>query len=158
MDQTVKTLHAYGHLGTELLKLAVGKVSATGETEKSIRYDVIEKEGSTRFRLIGRKYFSAIETGRGPRKSSTDGGFKNHMLKYMEARGIGADLTPKKREQLARFLVYKINKEGDQTFKDGGRIVYSKELQKFIEELKEAVAKTKKDYVLSVIRNEFNRT
>jgi hypothetical protein len=80
------------------------------------------------------------------------------MYEYMQARGIGADLPEKKRRNLARFLTLKINKEGDKTFKEGGRIVYSPTITKLVEETKQAVAKLKKKEITSLIVNELKYT
>lgn len=141
-----KVLNDYGILGTQLLVNAVRPLSATGETEDSLGYEVKSNALGDTLILFARKYFETLETGRGPRQSSQDSGFKDRMLEYIKAKGIGADLDEKKREQLAKFLTWKINKEGDATYKKGGRQVYSNELEKFVEELKEAL---KKDFVLS---------
>lgn len=134
------TLNKYGKLGVEALRQDVSKVSATGETEKSIRYEV-SMGLIARLVFYGRKFFSTLETGRGPRKSNEDSGFKDYMLKYMMARGIGSDISAKKRENLAKFLVLKINREGDATFKNGGRVVYTPTLEKLKSEVIQA-AKT----------------
>lgn len=145
-----QVLTQFGLLGVEALRKDVQKVSATGQTADSIRFEIQKKDnGNYVFRLLGRKYFSTLETGRGPRKSSEYGEFDLNLLEYMKARGIGADLSEKKRQQLAKFLAYKINKEGDKTFKKGGRIVYSETLSKFIDELTRAI---KKDFVQVAIK------
>lgn len=141
-----KVLNDYGIIGVQLLVNAIRPLSATGKTEDSIGYQVKSTDNSDTLILFARQAFSTLETGRGPRKSSQDGGFKNEMLEYMKARGIGADLDDKKRENLARFLVLRINREGDETYKKGGRQVYSNDLEKFVDELKEAL---RKDFVLS---------
>lgn len=139
-------LNDWGVIGTLVLKDAIRPLTGTGKTEDSIGYTVKSNAKGDTLILFAREYFSTLETGRGPRQSSQQSGFKDEMLAYMKARGIGADLDEKKREQLARFFTYKINKEGDATYKKGGRKVYSDQLQKYIEELKQAL---KKDFVLS---------
>lgn len=144
-------LNQYGQIGVEALKEDVSKVSATGKTERSIRYEVEQKGTISVLRFIGREFFQTLETGRGPRKSSTYGEFDVSMYEYLQARGIGADLSEKKRKQLARFLTWKINKEGDKTFKMGGRIVYSPTLSKLADELKAALAKDIRLYFLKEI-------
>lgn len=136
-----KTLDRYGNLGVEGLKKDVSKVSATGKTAESVRYEIDYKDNIWRLVYYGRQFFKALETGRGPRESDQDQDFKSQMLEYMKARGIGADLPEKKREALARFLVFKINKEGDKTYKAGGRIVYSETLSKLVDELINALRK-----------------
>ena len=150
------TLNKFGKVGVAALKQDVQKVSATGETADSIHFTVTHDADIYHLIFLARKYFSTLETGRGPRKSSEYGGFDDKMLEYMNARGIGADLTDKKRKQLARFLTYKINKEGDQTFKKGGRVVYSPTITKLVEEITTAIAKDFKELVITRIRNGFN--
>lgn len=150
MDNVVTTLNNYGVLGVQMLKAAVSKVSATGNTEASISFEVTSKEDSDTLKIFAREFFSALETGRGPRKSSTESGFQDGLEEWMRARGIGSELSDKKRKQLAAFFRWKINKEGDATYKKGGRQVYSNDLEKYIEALKEAL---KKDFVLSFRNN-----
>lgn len=155
-------LTKYGIIGVQALKQDVQKVSATGETEDSIRFEVSQEGTVTTLFILARAFFSTLETGRGPRKSSEQGNFLDGMWEYMQARGIGADLPEKKRRQLARFLTLKINREGDKTFKQGGRIVYSPTLTKFINELRAAVKKDLfgmyvKD-VMSVVKDGNNNT
>lgn len=152
------TLHKYGQLGVQALKQAVQKVSATGDTADSIHYEVKSTEDTDTLRLLGRAYFKAIETGRGPREGSTDEGFKDNMLAYMKARGIGSDLDEKKRENLAKFLVYKINKEGDKTYKQGGRIVYTPALNKLVEELKRELTRDFQQQTIKEIRGLFKNS
>jgi len=155
MESTTKLLDAYGKIAVEALKQDVQKVSATGQTADSIHYTVTSGQTTDRLQIFGRAFFSTLETGRGPRKSSQQGDFQDNMLEYMKARGIGADLDEKKRKQLARFFTWKINKEGDQTFKSGGRIVYSPTLTKLVDELKQAVLKDFKGNVIREIKETF---
>lgn len=145
------TLNKYGEYGVELLKADVQQVSATGKTAASIRYEVQQSGTLSILRYIAREYFQALETGRGPRKNTSYQEFDESMYEYMLARGIGSDLSEKKRRQLARFLAYRINKEGDSTFKRGGRVVYSPTLLKLAEELKAAIAKDIRLYYLKEI-------
>ena len=133
-----QVLKEQGDIGVDLIKQAVAKYSATNKTAESIEAVNNEK----RLQILGRSFIEAMETGRGPRKSSTDGGFKDSMLEWMKARGIGSDLTEKKREQLAKFLVLRINRDGDKLYKAGGnRDVYSSVVEKIIGDLVVAVEK-----------------
>lgn len=145
-----KVLNDYGFIGTELLRNAIRPHTATGKTEASIKFEVKANAKGETLVLKTRKFFSTLETGRGPRKSFQKSKFLDNMLEWMTARGIGNDMDQKKKLQLAKFLVYKINKDGDQTFQHGGHDVYSKQLAKFTKELKSAV---KKDFILSYRAN-----
>lgn len=150
MELIKNTLNNYGVLGVQMLKAKVSAVSATGKTAESISFQVKSDNDSDTLTIFAREFLSVLETGRGPRRSATNGGFQDSLEEWMQARGIGADLTDKKRKQLAAFLRWKINKEGDATYKKGGRVVYSDDLEKFIEALKQAVHK---DFVLSFRNN-----
>jgi hypothetical protein len=152
--ETIKaTLNRYGELGTEAIKADVQKVSATGKTAASVHYEVVSEKTFDVLRILGRKFFSTLETGRGPRKGNEYQEFDVSMYEYMQARGIGTDLPEKKRKQLAKFLAYKINKEGDKTYKQGGREVYSQTLTKLVEELKQALKKDAVQFYLNEIRS-----
>lgn len=150
MENVVTTLNNYGILGVQMLKAKVQAVSATGKTADSISYQVVSKETTDTLFIFAREFFSTLETGRGPRKSNTEGGFQDGLEEWMRARGIGSELSEKKRKQLAAFFRWRINKEGDATYKKGGRQVYSDDLEKYIEALKEAL---RKDFVLSFRNN-----
>jgi hypothetical protein len=140
-------LDQQGQKGVDIVKAAISKYSATGESADSVEYTSDDKS----LQILAREFISAMETGRGPRKSNSDGGFKDKMLRYMQVRGIGSDLDAKKKEALAKFLVLRINKEGDKLFKKGGgRDVYTKALEKFTEELTKAVT----DYQMKVYTDE----
>lgn len=152
------TLNKYGKIGVEALRQDVNKVSATGKTADSIRYEVITSSEYTSLIIYGRAFFKALETGRGPRRSSEDSGFKDYMLEYMRAKGIGSDLSEKKRQQLAKFLVLKINREGDATFKRGGRVVYTPTLEKLKSEVITAAKKEVKVSYTKKIIDGFKRT
>lgn len=127
-------------IGVDIIKQSVGRYSATNKTVNSI--EGISDDKSLQIKM--RPFIEAMETGRGPRKSSEDGGFKDSMLEWMKARGIGSGLNEKQLKNLAKFLVLKINREGDKLYKTGGgRDVYSKAMQKFSEDLQKIV----KDYM-----------
>jgi hypothetical protein len=158
LEDIKSILTTIGHAGVEALRADVEKVSATGKTKTSIRFEVFISEELQKLSFYGRKYFKTIESGRGPRHGTKYDGFDKSMYEYMQARGIGADLPEKKRRNLARFLTLKINKEGDKTFKEGGRIVYSPTITKLVEETKQAVAKLKKKEITSLIVNELKYT
>lgn len=101
--------------------LAKAGKNATGKTSKSLRHEVTDEDGVIALTVYGRPFFNAVETGRGPRKSTTQGTFKEGMLEWMQARGIGSALDQKGKERLARFFTWRINKLGDRLFRSGGR-------------------------------------
>lgn len=155
-EQLVTTLKIFGMQGVAALRHDVERVSATGKTADSIRFEIeIDNGGKTiTLRFLARQFFKALETGRGPRKNSTYQEYDLSMYEYMQARGIGADLPEKKRRQLAKFLTYKINKEGDSVFKSGGRVVYSPTLTKLVSEIKSAIVSDfTKFYLREILKN-----
>lgn len=144
-------LNEQGKKGVDLIKESVSKYSATGKTADSIEY----KSDDKRLQILAREFIQAMETGRGPRKSSDNGNFKDRMLEYMERKGIGSSLDQKKKEALAKFLVLKINREGDKLYKSGTtRNVYSKVLSEFVEQLEKEVSKAQlKQYTDKVLES-----
>jgi len=159
VTKEIATLKIFGLQGVLALRTAVETVSASGKTADSIRFEIEQDaNGNLTFRILGRAYFSTLETGRGPRKSSTYQQFDLNILEYMNARGIGAGLPDKKKKQLAKFLAYRINKEGDETFKKGGRIVYTPTLTRFVEELKRAITQDFRKMVITDIISKAKNT
>lgn len=150
-------LEVGGNLAVTSIKNDVSKISATGKTRDSVRFVVFKYAGAWHLQIRGRKFFKAIETGRGPRKGTEYQKFDISILDYMKARGIGSDLSEKKRANLARFIALKINKEGDSVFKQGGRQVYSDNLDKIIDKIKQDIRKQFTTAVITDIKHEFNR-
>jgi hypothetical protein len=146
-------LTAIGSIGVHALKDDVDRVTATGKTAASIRFEVEEKDGVSRLRIFARKFFRALETGRGPRRSNTESGFTDGMLEYVRAR---MGLSGKEAERMANFLRWRINKEGDETFKRGGRVVYSPTLEQIKDEAKQVAKKEFKSFFFSEIKQAFN--
>lgn len=150
------TLNEYGKLGVESLKGDVRPLSATSKTERSIHHTVEVKYPIYRLRILARQFFSAIETGRGPRKSSSYGGFDKGLEEYLKARGVASKVSKSGTRYYklgeswvsAKSLAHKINKEGDETYRKGGRVVYSPTIAKLVAEIKAAV---KKDFIHAAI-------
>lgn len=165
-----ETLNTYGKLGVQLLKSSVSKVSATGDTERSIRFEVTRDGSKLTLRLIGRAFFSALETGRGPRKSSTYEKYDVNLEEYMRAKGLPSK-TSKKGTVYFRIgdhwfsgksLAWKINKYGDSLWRKGRgepvRDVYSSSLEKFVDELSKELAIDYAKLYVKKIKDGFNAT
>lgn len=144
----VNRLTEFGKLGVLALRTDVEPYSATRETINSIRFEIsVENDGTIVLRFVGRAYFKTLETGRGPRKSSSYGQFDLNLEAYLEARGLPSRVSKSGIKYFklgehwfsAKSLAWKINKEGDSVFKKGGRIVYSPTLSKLAEEIKRAI-------------------
>lgn len=101
--------------------LASTNSNATGKTSQSIQYAVTESGTKTTLLVYGRPFVWGVETGRGPRKSSSNQNMMQNIREWMDVRNIGTDLSEARRESLARYITYKINKEGSQLYKSGGR-------------------------------------
>jgi hypothetical protein len=151
----LKTLTEYGKLGVMALRQAVEKYSATGKTVDSIRFEVsVDSDGNMTLTFYGRQFFKALETGRAPRKNSSYGQFDLNLLDYMEARGMLTGLTDKQKKAKAKSLAWYINKHGDQTYREGGREVYSDTLFKLVSELKRAITQDfTKLYIREILKN-----
>lgn len=141
-EQTlIKTLTDYGKLGVMALRTDVEKVSATGKTTNSIRFEIsIEANGSITLTFLGRAFFKAIETGRGPRENSQYQQFDMNLYEYMQVRGLfKPNSTEKQKQAQSKSLAWYINKHGDKTYREGGRIVYSETLTKLVSDLRRAL-------------------
>lgn len=159
----VSRLTEYGKLGVLALRTDVQKVSVTGKTADSIRFEVsVETGGAVILRILGRKFFKALETGRGPRKSSEYGQFDLSLQEYLESRGLPSKVSKNGVKYFklgehwfsAKSLAWKINKEGDSVHKKGGRIVYSDTLTKLAQEIKRAIVS---DFSKLIIREIIKR-
>lgn len=128
-------LNSYGIIGVELLKKAIQTVEATGKTSQSIRYEVTSTDNNDQLQLIGRAFFELIEKGRKPTTKGPSPEMIEFLTDYARARGMD------KPESAAWAIAKTINKEGDKTYRAGGRLVYSPELIKFVEELKGVITK-----------------
>lgn len=139
-------LNNYGVLGVQVLKDAIQKVEATGKTAQSIRFEVESSDTKDRLLLIGRAFFELIEKGRRPTTKGPSPEMIEFLTDYARARGM------ENPESAAWAIAKTINKEGDKTYRSGGRLVYSPELTKFVEELTKVISQQfAKDYLTSVV-------
>lgn len=145
----VQVLTVYGAIGEQVLKDAVDKVSATHKTIESIRSEITDTEKSTRLQLIAREWFSLIEKGRGPTSKGPSHEMIEFLTDYAQARGMS------KPENAAWAIAKTINKKGDKTHRAGGRIVYSDELIKFVDEVIKAITNEFKGFYINEIKNAF---
>lgn len=141
-------LTTYGQIGTQVLKQAVAPLDATGKTQASIHFDV-DEENTLRF--YAREFFKLLEKGIAP---SNKEGIKpsremiEFMTEYARVRGM------ENPEKAAWAISVKQLKQGDKTYKQGGRMVYSDVMNTFERDLKEAM---NKDFKKTII-NGINRT
>lgn len=144
---TQEVLERFAPIGVQVLKDAVSRVSSSGATADSIEAEVEPDH----LIIYGRVGFQALETGRGPRKSSQYGQFDQHLEEWLQAQGFASKTSKTGIKYFnlggqwfsAKSLAWKINKEGDKKWRQGhGAIVkdvYSKALAKFVESLEAAI-------------------
>lgn len=135
MSNITQILDNYGTIGVMRLKQALEQVEATGKTVQSVSKEVISEDTSDTLKIYGRQFIDLLEKGRRPTSKNPSPDMIKFLTEYARARGMD------KPESAAWAMAKKMNKHGDRTFQQGGRIVYSDVLAKFVEELKEAVKK-----------------
>lgn len=129
----VQVLNVYASICEQVLKEALDKTSATHKTVNSVASEVTEDNDKVSLKLFARKYVSLLETGRKPTSKNPSPEMIDFLTDYARARGMD------KPESAAWAIAKTINKEGDKTYRSGGRDVYSAELNKFVQEVVEAV-------------------
>ena len=144
-------LTVYGSIGEQVLKDALDKVSATHKTVNSVRSEVTSTEKSDRLQLLAREFTELLETGRKPTSKGPSSEMIEFLTDYANARGMD---NPK---SAAWAIAKTINKEGDKTFRAGGRDVYTNVLNKFVEELKVECVKTFVGSTVNEIKQAFKR-
>ncbi len=135
-----EVLHRYGPIGVEVVKMSLEKVRATGKTIDSVGFVVDSDSHSDTLIIFAREFVELLETGRRPTSKGPSSEMIENLTEYAAARGMD------KPESAAWAIAITINKKGDITFRRGGRDVYSEALDKFLDELKEAI---KKDFINS---------
>ncbi len=123
---------------------------ATGKTINSVKAEVSEKNNVSRLVIKARPFTSAIETGVSPTSKGVSKDMIDSLAEYARARGMD------KPESAAWAIANTIQKEGDKTFKRGGRNVYSSEVLKLADEIKKEIRKDYKIKFTSLIKNTFN--
>lgn len=137
MGSFAKLLLSFAAPVVTKVKADIQPYSVSGESAKSVRAEVISPtEEVDRLVIYGPAY---IETGRGPRESSKESGFEDRIYQWVQSVFPGE--SPVAQKKLAKYFRWKINQEGDKTFKEGGRKVYSDTLIKMTDEIKAAAVK-----------------
>jgi len=133
----IETLDAFGKLGVEAIKNDLNKVNATGKTVDSVRYET-KREGTVdRLTFYAREYTSLLEKGIRPTKKEPIPSREmiESLTEYARVRGFE---NPK---SAAWGIAKKILIKGDDTHRKGGRIVYSKTLDKLTKNIKKELTK-----------------
>lgn len=134
--------------------IAAGQM-ASGRTMKSMRVEAREDEG----RLVGKKYFGVLETGR--RAGKVPNRFYLIIMQWMKDKGITAPpipyktdrphkYTPEERGQrsMAAAIADRIGKSGTKLYRDGGRDdIYSNAVAETKEDMNKALSEwVKKEF------------
>lgn len=88
--------------------------NATSETSRSIHYSVENQGNKTILTIVAKPYFMVVETGRKPTPDKKPGReMIENIGRWLAARG--------KEESMKWAVAVKINKEGTELYKKGGR-------------------------------------
>lgn len=88
--------------------------NATSETSRSLHYSVENQGNKTILTIVAKPYFMVVETGRKPTPDKKPGReMIENIGRWLAARG--------KQESMKWAVAVKINKEGTELYKKGGR-------------------------------------
>ena len=144
------TFQKYGTVAVRIVQTALEQVRASGKTIQSVKAIIIEDKGVDRFQIVARPYTNRIEQGIGPTTKGPSREMIKSLTEYAQARGMD------KPESAAWGLAKKIQKEGDRTFKKGGRIVYSDDVDKLVKEMTNDIKKEVRIKFTRTIKNSFD--
>lgn len=151
-------LERQGEIGVQLLRESFAPFSVSGETVDSIRYEATE----TRLQMFMREFVETLETGRGPRKDSAEGGFRNNLERWLDLKGFQKRVSKSGTTYYkigpnwfsAKSLAWKINKQGDKQFRKGSpRDVYTSVMEKFQEDTKNAIVAYQLNVALGSVKD-----
>ena len=144
------TFQKYGTVAVRIVQTALEQVRASGKTIQSVKAIISEDKGVDRFQIVARPYTNRIEQGIGPTTKGPSREMIKSLTEYAQARGMD------KPESAAWGLAKKIQKEGDRTFKKGGRIVYSDDVDKLVKEITNDIKKEVRIKFTRTIKNSFD--
>lgn len=144
------TFQKYGTVAVRIVQTALEQVRASGKTIQSVKAIISEDKGVDRFMIVARPYTNRIEKGIGPTTKGPSREMIKNLTEYAQARGMD------KPESAAWGLAKKIQKEGDRTFKRGGRVVYSDDVDKLVDEMTNEIKKEVRIKFTRTIKNSFN--
>lgn len=88
--------------------------TATGKSRDSLRYEITEEGNKIVLTVFGKPYFAVVETGRKPTPDKKPSrAMIENIKEWVNARG--------KPESMVWAIATKINKEGTELWKKGGR-------------------------------------
>lgn len=111
-------LHGYGGFVVDSIRqnLAATGTNATGRTSKSLKYEVKQEGNKTILKVIGKPFFTVVETGRKatPQFTKPSYSFVNDIKEWTKAKGIP--------ESAAYAIAKSIHKKGTPPT---GKLIYS---------------------------------
>ena len=130
-------------------------VNATGKTSAEIGFEATD----SRLIVYGPAHVLALETGRGPRVSSSNSNLWERILTWMRAKGIATGMSLKEMTSLAKFITYRINQRGTRLYNSPPPDVYGRSkpsgvISKPIDEAIDRINKRIADELLKVTINE----
>lgn len=149
MTTIPQILDKWGQVGVLALKTDLERVRATGKTVDSVRYEVKHEGTVDRLTFYAREWTKLLEEGRGPTTKGPSPEMIENLTEYAKARGF---TNPK---SAAWAIAKKINKEGDKTKKQGGRIVYSDTVEQLAADIKKDVTKNVTTKFMQTIKGSF---
>lgn len=140
----VSVLNTYGQIAVDVLRQSIP--DATGKTQQSLRYVVDEQE--EQLIIIGREFTSLLEKGRKPTKKNPSPEMIENLTDYARARGF------ENPERAAWAIAKKINRDGDKTHRQGGRVLWSDDLDNLVKNLAQDLAEDAAKEILKEIKQE----
>lgn len=123
---------------------AAGQV-ATGRTLRSLE-GRLRREGDVYIaQILGRRYFGALETGRGPYTGGPEAikQFNRNLMDWFKARHIHSEMTDEQLEMEANRLRWYINKYGTRLYRRGGRTdIFTPAYEGFVQTLQKSLSES----------------
>lgn len=124
--------------------------TASGRTARSL--EVVDENDS--LALYGRKAFGTMETGR--KGGRVPRNFSDILYQWSLDKGI-AFSDERERRSFAYLLAKKIQKEGTELFREGGRAdVYSNEIQQTVENITQRISMSLQTEIQTIPLNNAN--
>lgn len=124
--------------------------TASGRTARSL--EVVDENDS--IALYGRKAFGTMETGR--KGGRVPRNFSDILYQWSLDKGI-AFYDERERRSFAYLLAKKIQKEGTELFREGGRAdVYSNEIQQTVENITQRISMSLQTEIQTIPLNNAN--
>lgn len=115
--ELINILHKYGTDTVSQIRqnLSSTGTDASGKTSQSLRYEVSQEGTKATLKILGKPYFTVVETGRKatPQYTKPSEDFVTSIKEWLSARG--------KDQSHAYAIAKDIHKRGTKLFRDGGR-------------------------------------